>query len=64
MALEWDVSAFAQDPAQVVSVVQYRVDFHDLPLAGWIPSPTVRAQHVEWIDPFRSGVSTATEQAD
>jgi len=62
--LDWDVSAFAQDPGRVVSGVRYQLDFHDLPLAGWVPPQIVRAEHVEWVDPYRSGVYTPTEQTD
>jgi hypothetical protein len=54
--LEWDVTRFGQQPGQVVVVVQYPVDVANLPLVGWMPSPIVRAEHVEWVDPWRSGV--------
>ena len=39
----------------MVAVVRYPVDLHDLPLAGWAPPPFVRAEHIEWVDPFRAG---------
>jgi Nuclease-related domain/TadE-like protein len=53
--LEYDVSRFALDPGQVVALVHYPVDLHDVPLAGWAPPPVVHAEHVEWVDPFRAG---------
>jgi hypothetical protein len=56
MVLRWDVSSFGDDPGQVVASVSYAVDLHDLPLAGWAPAPVVRSEHVEWVDPFRSGI--------
>ena len=55
LELEYDVSRFALDPGQVVAVVRYPVDLRDVPLAGWVPPPVVRAEHVEWVDPFRAG---------
>jgi hypothetical protein len=57
VVLEWDVSTFARDRGHVVATVRYIVDLRDLPLAGWVPAPAVRAEHVEWLDPFRSGFS-------
>jgi Flp pilus assembly protein TadG len=56
MVLRWDVSSFGAEPGQVVASVSYAVDLHDLPLAGWAPAPVVRSEHVEWVDPFRSGI--------
>jgi len=57
LGLDWDVSTFGNPRAQVVATVRYRVDLGDLPVAGWVPVPTVRAEHVEWVDPFRSGIA-------
>ncbi len=57
LVLEWDVSTFGRDRGHVVATVRYTVDLGDLPLAGWVPAPAVRAEHVEWLDPFRSGLS-------
>jgi len=57
VVLEWDVSTFARDRGHVVATVRYVVDLADLPVAGWVPAPAVRAEHVEWLDPFRSGVN-------
>ena len=35
-----------------------------LPMVGWISSSAmVRARHVEWVDPFRSGVQTVSGDA-
>ena len=59
--LDYDVSRFAFDPGQVVAVVRYPVDLHDVPLAGWAPPPVVRAEHVEWVDPFRAGTQLKLE---
>jgi hypothetical protein len=60
VVLDWDVSQFAADPGRITATVRYSVELSDLPLAGWAPVPTVRAEHVEWIDPFRSGVASAS----
>jgi hypothetical protein len=54
--LDWDVSTFADAPGRVLATVRYRVDLGYLPVAGWVPVPAVRAEHAEWIDPFRSGI--------
>jgi hypothetical protein len=56
VVLESDVSMFARDGGRVVATVRYTVVLGDLPIAGWIPAPAVRAEHVEWLDPFRSGL--------
>jgi hypothetical protein len=62
VVLEWDLTRFAQSPGEVVASVQYPVDFGDLPLIGALPAPlVVRAEHVEWVDPFRSGTSLPLE---
>lgn len=50
-----DASRFASG-GRVVADATYTVDLADVPLVGWAPSPTVHAQHVEWVDPFRSGI--------
>jgi hypothetical protein len=57
VVLEWDVSRFARDSGRVVATVRYMVYLGDLPLVGWVAAPAVRAEHVEWLDPFRSGLS-------
>jgi hypothetical protein len=57
IVLDWDVSTFALERGHVVATVSYTVDLGDLPLAGWAPVPTVRAEHEEWVDPFRSGLA-------
>jgi hypothetical protein len=56
--LSWDVSHFGRDQGEVLVGARYRVDLSDLPLLGWsgVPAPEVTAQHVEWVDPFRSGI--------
>jgi hypothetical protein len=56
VVLEWDVSTFGRDRGHATATVRYVVDLTDLPLAGWVPAPAVRAEHVEWLDPFRSGL--------
>jgi hypothetical protein len=61
--LDYDVSTFTRDPGRVVAVVSYAVDVHDLPLAGWLPAVAVRAEHVEWVDPFRGGSELNLEAA-
>jgi hypothetical protein len=61
--LAYDVSTFTRDPGQVVAVVRYPLDLHDLPLAGWVAPPVVRAEHVEWVDPFRAGSRLNVEAA-
>ncbi|MCA1648282.1 MAG: NERD domain-containing protein [Chloroflexi bacterium] len=58
LILEWDVSTFGRDRGHVVATVRYTVELGDLPLAGWVPAPGVRAEHVEWVDPFRAGLSS------
>jgi hypothetical protein len=57
VVLDYDVSTFGRDRGNVVASVSYPVDLGDLPLAGWLPAPVVRAEHVEWLDPFRSGIA-------
>jgi hypothetical protein len=57
LVLGWDLSEFSANPGEVVALVEYPVDFGDLPLIGDLPALVVRAEHVEWVDPFRSGIS-------
>jgi TadE-like protein len=57
LVLGWDLSQFAADPGEVVALVEYPVEFGDLPLIGDLPALVVRASHTEWLDPFRSGIS-------
>jgi hypothetical protein len=57
LVLNWDLSRFAANPGEVVALVDYPVDFGDLPLIGDLPALVVRAEHVEWVDPFRGGIS-------
>jgi hypothetical protein len=57
LVVNWDLSQFAANPGEVVALVEYPVDFGDLPLIGDLPALVVRAEHVEWVDPFRSGIS-------
>jgi hypothetical protein len=37
--------------------VRYTTPLSDLPLVGWAPSVEVRAEHVEWVDPYRAGLA-------
>jgi hypothetical protein len=60
VVLDWDVSTFRRDRGHVVASVRYPLDWSGLPFGGWIPAPVVRAEHVEWVDPFRAGI-TVTE---
>jgi hypothetical protein len=55
--VQWDVSGFSGDPGRVTATVRYELHFDDLPLGGWLPPSTVRAEHVEYVDPFRGGVA-------
>jgi hypothetical protein len=64
VVLDWDVTRFGQDPGKVVASVRYPLDFRDLPLLGWIPLPAVHAEHVEWVDPFRSGALPPDDMTD
>jgi Nuclease-related domain/TadE-like protein len=61
--LDWDVSTFTATRGQVVATVRYRVDLGDLPVAGWAPVAIVRAEHAEWVDPFRSGLARVEDAA-
>jgi len=63
LAVECDVTRFTRDPGEVVAIVRYGLDFHELPLVGWLPPPAVHAEHVEWVDPFRSGAASVAPQA-
>jgi hypothetical protein len=57
LVLDWDVSTFGRDRGRVVASVRYPLNWSDLPLGGWIPVSAVRAEHVEWVDPFRAGIA-------
>ena len=61
LVLDWDLSRFNSDPGEVVAQIEYPVDLGDLPLVGGTPTLTVRAEHVEWLDPFRSGLSSQSQ---
>ena len=54
LVLDWDLAHFSDTPARVEAHVSYPVDLHDFPLVG-VLEPIVTADHVEWLDPFRSG---------
>jgi hypothetical protein len=57
VVVDWDVSQFGADPGRVTAQVRYTVHFDDLPLGGWVPVTLVRSEHVEVVDPYRSGVA-------
>ena len=59
LVVEWDLTRFSQNPGEVVALIEYPVDLSDLPLVAGLPTPLVRAEHVEWVDPFRSGNTAA-----
>jgi hypothetical protein len=50
------VSGIARGEGRVVATVLYRVSLADLPVLGWAPPPELRADHLEWVDPFRAGI--------
>jgi hypothetical protein len=56
VSLECDVSQFARRNGRVVAVARYSVDLGSPPFGNWLPAPSVRAEHVEWVDPFRAGL--------
>jgi hypothetical protein len=56
-----DASAIAGAEGRVVAIAHYVVDLSDLPLVGWAPPLAVRAEHTEWVDPFRAGIRRALE---
>jgi hypothetical protein len=58
LTLDWDLSRFASSPGQVEVRIDYPIDFFDLPIVGGLFPTVVHADHVEWVDPFRSGVTT------
>jgi hypothetical protein len=64
LTLRWDLSRFGSTPGQVEVGIDYPVDFGDLPIAGALFPTIVHAEHVEWIDPFRSGVTAQPGGAD
>jgi hypothetical protein len=63
LELSPDVSAYERADGRVTATVTYEVDLRDVPLVGWAPPPHIRARHVEWIDPFRSGIDDAAPGA-
>ena len=56
LVLSWDVTRFDDNPGQVQVSITYVVAFGDLPMLGGMFPTVVRGEHVEWVDPFRSGV--------
>jgi hypothetical protein len=55
--LNWNVAQFASTPGEVEATVEYPVDYADLPIVGGLFPTMVRAEHIEWVDPFRSGAT-------
>jgi hypothetical protein len=64
LVLGWDLSHFNNEPGRVEATVEYPVDLGDLPVVGTVLSTRVRAAHVEWIDPFRSGIGAQAGGGD
>ena len=58
LVLRWDVTRFANQQGQVEATIEYPLDFGDLPLVGALFPTVVRAEHSEWVDPFRSGIGS------
>jgi len=58
LVLRWDVTRFDNQPGQVAATIEYPLDFGDLPLVGALFPTVVRAEHSEWVDPFRSGIGS------
>jgi hypothetical protein len=56
LAVDEDLSQFTHSPGTVEVRVSYPVTLSDLPVIGELVAPVVSADHVEWVDPFRSGV--------
>jgi len=56
-----DASAFIGADGRVVAVARYVVDLSDLPIVGWAPPMSLRAEHTEWVDPFRAGIRRALD---
>jgi hypothetical protein len=63
LQLRWDLSRFADSPGQVEATIEYTVNLGDLPVVGGALSPTLRADHVEWLDPYRSGLQPEPDGA-
>jgi hypothetical protein len=63
LMLSWDLSHFDGDPSEVVARVEYPVNLGDLPIVGGAPTLLVQAEHIEWLDPFRSGLSPRSQAA-
>ncbi len=61
--LRWDVTRFASTPGQVEAMIEYPIAFADLPMVGGMFPTVVHAEHVEWLDPFRSGASSDARDA-
>jgi hypothetical protein len=64
LQVQWDVSRFSKSPGQVEVEVQYPVDLGDLPMIGSSIAPVLHAEHIEWIDPYRSGVPPQAGNGD
>ncbi len=60
VTMSWDLSRFGDTPGQVEVTIDYPVEFGDLPIVGALFPTVVHAEHVEWVDPFRSGVTAQT----
>jgi Nuclease-related domain/TadE-like protein len=52
-----DARRFGRDEGRVFASADYQLDLRDLPLIGWGGPIRLSAEHVEWVDPFRSGLA-------
>jgi hypothetical protein len=51
-----DARRFGRDEGSVLASADYQLDLRDLPLISWAGPIRLAAEHVEWVDPFRSGL--------
>ena len=56
-----DARRFGRDEGSVFASADYQLDLRDLPLIGWAGPLRLSAEHVEWVDPFRSGLAPLTQ---
>jgi hypothetical protein len=58
-----DARRFGRDAGSVFASADYQLDLRDLPLIGWAGPLRLSAEHVEWVDPFRSGLAPLSQAA-
>jgi hypothetical protein len=56
LTVEVDARRFARNEGSVFASGIYRLQLNDLPLVSWAGEVRLSAEHVEWVDPFRSGL--------